>query len=381
MLRRNLASEFVAGAYVFPGGRSTPRTGPRRRRALPRAVRRGGQRRSLGDRLGRAGVLGGRAARVLRGGRRAAGPAPGRAGRDRPARHLRPARRPGASRPTDSRSTRGAPACSTCAGRRDWSSPRTRVHYVSHWITPELAPKRYDTRFFVTAAPPGQVAQPRRRGDHRQHLDPPRRRAGPVRGRRASSCCPPTVVEPRRSPGPPRLDRRGLAWARAGHRRADGAAHRPDRGRAVADPASGRRRLRAGDRRTAWPPISRSRRSSPPFVRDRWGPKAVRTRPERRPGDSVAAGRSRRPAATAASTRSSIRALQPSIETTGRRIGHQRLGHAGELGGQRLAVVEGDRAARRRRRRPPTGGAGPARAAARPMSAARRAPPPEPNSA
>lgn len=32
-----------------------------------------------------------------------------------------------------------------------------RVHYFSHWIAPELAPKRYDTRFFVAALPPGQV--------------------------------------------------------------------------------------------------------------------------------------------------------------------------------------------------------------------------------
>ena len=32
------------------------------------------------------------------------------------------------------------------------------VYYISHWITPELAPRRYDTRFFITSAPPGQTA-------------------------------------------------------------------------------------------------------------------------------------------------------------------------------------------------------------------------------
>jgi 8-oxo-dGTP pyrophosphatase MutT (NUDIX family) len=33
-----------------------------------------------------------------------------------------------------------------------------RLIYFSHWITPESVPRRFDTRFFVAAMPPGQTA-------------------------------------------------------------------------------------------------------------------------------------------------------------------------------------------------------------------------------
>jgi 8-oxo-dGTP pyrophosphatase MutT (NUDIX family) len=34
-----------------------------------------------------------------------------------------------------------------------------RLHYYAHWITPAVLPIRYDVRFFVAAAPPGQNAR------------------------------------------------------------------------------------------------------------------------------------------------------------------------------------------------------------------------------
>jgi 8-oxo-dGTP pyrophosphatase MutT (NUDIX family) len=32
-----------------------------------------------------------------------------------------------------------------------------QLAYFSHWITPDLAPRRFDTRFFLAAMPPGQL--------------------------------------------------------------------------------------------------------------------------------------------------------------------------------------------------------------------------------
>ena len=37
-----------------------------------------------------------------------------------------------------------------------------RLHYFSHWITPEPLPLRYDVRFFIAVMPECQSALPRR---------------------------------------------------------------------------------------------------------------------------------------------------------------------------------------------------------------------------
>ncbi len=157
MLRRNLASEFVAGAYVFPGGSvDEADRGP-----VAEEVCRG---RSDAEASAVLGIESGGLAfwvAALRECFEEAGVLV--------ARHREGA---GSGELLD---TGDAATAARYATYRDGVNAGTvrltdicreedlvlacdTVHYVSHWITPELAPKRYDTRFFVTAAPAGQVA-------------------------------------------------------------------------------------------------------------------------------------------------------------------------------------------------------------------------------
>jgi 8-oxo-dGTP pyrophosphatase MutT (NUDIX family) len=159
MLRRNLASAFVAGVYVFPGGSVDPDDRGPEAEALCRGrtdaeasailgVESGGLAfwvAALRECFEEAGVL-------------LAEPAvSGAGGADALLDTTEPvvARRFAAYRDAvNDGSTRLLDVCRT-EGLRLVADA---VHYVSHWITPELAPRRYDTRFFITVAPPGQVA-------------------------------------------------------------------------------------------------------------------------------------------------------------------------------------------------------------------------------
>ena len=52
----------------------------------------------------------------------------------------------------------GADDLADLAGRERLRLATDRVLYFSHWITPASAPARFDTRFFATAMPKGQLA-------------------------------------------------------------------------------------------------------------------------------------------------------------------------------------------------------------------------------
>ena len=154
MLRRHLDSDFVGGAYVFPGGKvdgedRTPAAGEvcSGRDDLQASdllgVASGGLAfwvAALRECFEEAGVL---VARLRPGdGAPASWPGPESTPRLAALRHALNA---------------GEVGFVEACRREGLELAVDRVHYFSHWITPEPAPKRYDTRFFVTALPPGQV--------------------------------------------------------------------------------------------------------------------------------------------------------------------------------------------------------------------------------
>jgi 8-oxo-dGTP pyrophosphatase MutT (NUDIX family) len=164
MLRRNLSSEFVAGVYVFPGGSvDSDDRGPEAER-LCRGMTDAQASAALGIEDGglafwvaalrecfeEAGVM----LAQRRDDRHPDGRLPLDTGDPDTARRFAEHR--------DALNQGRARLLDICR-REDLILAADAVHYVAHWVTPELAPRRYDTRFFVTAAPPGQVA---RHDDH-----------------------------------------------------------------------------------------------------------------------------------------------------------------------------------------------------------------------
>ncbi|MEJ5255330.1 MAG: hypothetical protein WHS89_08280 [Acidimicrobiales bacterium] len=152
MLRRNLNSDFVGGAYVFPGGAvddedrhenleavCAGRTDAEASAQL--GVERGGLAfwvAAIRESFEEAGVL------------LAYGPDGGIVRLDDPE---AAARFSVHREDVDSGRRRLVDICA----QEGLRLAVDRIFYFSHWITPEGAPRRYDTRFFVARAPDAQV--------------------------------------------------------------------------------------------------------------------------------------------------------------------------------------------------------------------------------
>jgi 8-oxo-dGTP pyrophosphatase MutT (NUDIX family) len=153
MVRRNLQSDFVGGAYVFPGGAVDPLDGGPEAEALSQG--RGDLEASILLGLESGGLAYWVAA--LRETFEEAGLLLA----------TRPAGPPLLAGDEEEEARFVAERALVNKGRRRFldlcRDEKLQllvgdVHYFAHWITPRGAPRRYDTRFFVAAAPPGQQA-------------------------------------------------------------------------------------------------------------------------------------------------------------------------------------------------------------------------------
>ena len=149
MLRRNLASEWVGGAYVFPGGAVDPED--REPAVLARCTDRDDA--DASAQLGlSAGGLGYWVAAVRETFEEAGvllARAAGTGALVDPA-------EPRLARLRDELNA-GTTSFEEIVESEDLLLDVRALHAFSHWITPEGAPRRYDTRFFLAAAPDGHA--------------------------------------------------------------------------------------------------------------------------------------------------------------------------------------------------------------------------------
>lgn len=152
LLRRNLASDFVGGAYVFPGGAVDPAD----READLESVCEGRDDAEASELLGvESGGLAYWVAAIRECFEEAGVLLAYRA----------PAELVSLADPAVAERFGGHRAAVDAGERRLAEVCREeglrlavdRIHYFSHWITPLGPPRRYDTRFFVTRVPPEQV--------------------------------------------------------------------------------------------------------------------------------------------------------------------------------------------------------------------------------
>ncbi len=153
MLRRNLDSNFVGGAHVFPGGAVDEAD----RHSDLEAICTGRSDEAASQQLGiEKGGLAFWVAAIRECFEEAGVLLAVRDGDDHVVSFTEPSvagRFVDHRRAVDAREKRLAEVCELEHLRLDVEN----IHYFSHWITPVGPPRRYDTRFFVAAAPPEQV--------------------------------------------------------------------------------------------------------------------------------------------------------------------------------------------------------------------------------
>ena len=151
MMKRHVQSDFVGGAYVFPGGRVDPEDSEAEELATglddPAASRRlqlegGGLAffvAAIRECFEEAGVL-------------------LAYGDDEELIRLENPQKAAEVEVLRARLNAGENSFLDLARDQGWRLAVDRMHYWAHWITPEGQPKRYDTRFFLATAPPDQNA-------------------------------------------------------------------------------------------------------------------------------------------------------------------------------------------------------------------------------